>query len=245
MLHAYIGGRKIRFVNRPTRLPLEPVPHVLLGDFNCVVDSTRTVRDPGRGGSTYRAKELVKILRHLKLTGVWVYLHDDTFVPTRSSRTAASKIDRTYVPDFLLPSVGSCEVPALPDNLARKTDHVPLMTTVTRTPGTRTSNTTWRRDPALLKDDTSRQDTEDFLKESIRAAAPVTPGEWDRLKAAWKAFLQQEGRVRKRRITKEMNELLRRIRIIQNADSLTACTADYLASLQSRFNRLLQDKTRR
>ncbi|KAH7963788.1 hypothetical protein HPB52_022898 [Rhipicephalus sanguineus] len=147
---------------------LEPVPHVLLGDFNCVVDSTRDVRDEG----------------------------DQPTTPKGS-------------------------------------------------PGTRTSSTTWRLDPALLKDDTRRQNIENILKESIRAAPPVTPGEWDRLKAAWKALLQEEGRARKRRITKEMNELLRRIRIIQNADSLTACTTAYLASLQSRFNRLLQDNTQR
>ncbi|KAH7961440.1 hypothetical protein HPB52_009058 [Rhipicephalus sanguineus] len=231
----------------------QPSPATSPTTLSSAKDQTARVDDalglvegrPGRGGSTYHAKGLVKILRHLTLTDVWVHLNDDTFVPTRSSRITASRIDRAYVPDFLLPSVVSREVLALPDNLARKTDHVPLMATVTGSPGTRTSNTTWRLDPALLKDDTSRQNIENFLKETIRAAPSVTPGEWDRLKAAWKALLQEEGRARKRQITKEMNELLRRIRIIQDADSLTACTTDYLASLEWRFKRLLQDKTQR
>ncbi|KAH8009880.1 hypothetical protein HPB51_021678 [Rhipicephalus microplus] len=123
MLDAYINGWRVRFVYiyaPVTRTDTnaffrglhdnlqEPLPHVLLGDFNCVVDSTRDIRGPGRGKSTFNAKELVRIRRHLSFTDAWVQLHDNLFVPTRVSRTTASRIDRIYVPDFLLPSVVSC-----------------------------------------------------------------------------------------------------------------------------------------
>ncbi|KAH7961438.1 hypothetical protein HPB52_009056 [Rhipicephalus sanguineus] len=82
-LDIYINGKRIRFAKLyapATRsdtnsffrdvhqLLLEPLPHVLLGDINCVVDSQRDVRGPGHGRSTYHAKVLVKTLRHLNLS---------------------------------------------------------------------------------------------------------------------------------------------------------------------------------
>ncbi|KAL1415280.1 hypothetical protein MTO96_029550 [Rhipicephalus appendiculatus] len=100
-------------------------------------------------------------------------------------------------------------------------------------------------DPAILKDDISSSKIKNQLEETIRATPGVTPEAWDSLKAAWKALLQKEGSERKRRITNQMNELLRRMRIIQGADVLTACTHDYLDSLQEQHDRLLQEKTRR
>ncbi|KAH7961433.1 hypothetical protein HPB52_009051 [Rhipicephalus sanguineus] len=172
LLDIFIDRRKFRFANvyaPVTRSEtnaffrelhdclLEPLSHVVLGDFNCVVDTTRDVRGPGRGGSSYHAKELVKILRHLRLTDVLVHLHDDVFVPTRTSRTTASRTDRAYIPDLLVPSVESCEVLALPDALARMSDHAPLVTTVRGKPGPRPSDATWRLDPAILKDATCIQ----------------------------------------------------------------------------------------
>lgn len=73
MVDVYVNQKKIRFVNvyAPVQrsdtngffkdlhpLLLEPLPHVLVGDFNCVVDSRRDRRGPGQCGSTYQAKEL-------------------------------------------------------------------------------------------------------------------------------------------------------------------------------------------
>lgn len=260
MLDIYVDGRRVRFTNvyaPVTRADTnsffkelhecltDPLPHVILGDFNCVVDSTRDIRGPGRGGSTYHAKELVKILRHLRLTDVWVHLHDDTFVPTRSSRTTASRIDRAYVPDFLLPSIMSCEVLALPDFLQGQTDHAPVLTTVKGTPGLPTGSTRWRLDSALLADKTCAPILQDLIANSLKEAPQVTPEVWDHLKNVWKGLLQREGRKRKKRITREMNELLRRKRIIEGADTLTACTKDYLGALEVQYGRLLQELTRR
>ncbi|KAH7973241.1 hypothetical protein HPB52_023199 [Rhipicephalus sanguineus] len=260
MLDTYVDGRRVRFTNvyapvtradtnsffKEVHASLaEPLPHVILGDFNCVVDSMRDIRGPGRGGSTYHAKELVKILRHLRLTDAWVHLHDDTFGATRSSRTTASRIDRVYIPDLFLPSIVACEVLALSDVLARKTDHAPVLTTVRGAPGPRAGDTRWRLDPALLADDTCVPILQDLIAGTLREAPQVTPEVWDYLKDTWRGLLQQEGRKRKRRITREMNELLRRKRIIESADNLTACTRDYLSTLEIQHGRLLQELTRR
>ncbi|KAH7963921.1 hypothetical protein HPB52_023794 [Rhipicephalus sanguineus] len=167
LLDVYTDGKRVRFVNlyaHVTRsdtnsfykelhkLLLGPLPQVLLGDFYCVVDSQRDVKGPGRGESTYHAKEFLKTLRHLNLTDASVHLHSDHFVPTRTSKTTASRIDRTYLPDYLLPSVVAWEVLVLPNNLAGKSEHPPLATTVRGCPGLRKCNLSWRLDPTLLQD---------------------------------------------------------------------------------------------
>nr|XP_037289622.1 uncharacterized protein LOC119183545 [Rhipicephalus microplus] len=207
VLDVFVDGSKVRFVNvyaPVTRSEtntyfkelhdnlVEPVPHVVLGDFNCVVDSTRDVRGPGQGGSTYHAKELVKILRHLRLTDAWVHVHGNEFAPTRTSRTTASRLDRAYVPERLVGSIASCEVLTLPDGLADRTDHLPLVTTVRGTPGPHARNEAWRLDPALIKDRTSALRISAFLEETIEATPCTSPAVWDDLKARWRAFLQEE-----------------------------------------------------
>ncbi|KAH7955665.1 hypothetical protein HPB52_002808 [Rhipicephalus sanguineus] len=226
-------------------LLLEPLPHVLLGDFNCVADSQRDVRGPGRGGSTYQAKELVKTLWHLNLTDTWVHLHGDHFAPTRTSKTTASRIDRTYLPDYLLPAVVSCEVLALPNDLVGKSDHLPLATTVLGSPGPRNCNISWRLDPTLLQDEDCVQRVRDRILESLGNAPQITPHAWDSLKESWKRLLQEEGRARKRRLSAQMDEILRRMRIIREAETLTSCTRDYLDSLEITYTRLLRLQTPR
>ncbi|KAH7939034.1 hypothetical protein HPB52_005069 [Rhipicephalus sanguineus] len=254
-LDVLIDGRRLRFVNvyaPVTRSDTnnyfrelhdclqEPLPYVLLGDFNCVVDSMRDVRGPGRGGSTYRARELVKMLRHLRLTDAWVHLHNDEFGPTRSSHTTASRLDRVYIPDLLLPAVVSYDILALPDVLSRAPDHAPLVTTVRGRPGTSPSDAPWRLDPTLLQDPESVSTIQALMEHSIKATPCTSPVAWDNLKASWKSLHQQEGRLRKRRYTARLNEILRRMRIVESADSLTTCTRDYLEALKVQYDRLLR-----
>lgn len=253
ILDIFIDGRKVRLVNvyaPTTRTETNtffrelgeslqaPLPHVVLGDFNCVVDTTRDIRGPGRGGSAYHAKDLVRLLRRLRLSDAWVLQHDNAFGPTRMSRTTASRLDRAYLPDLLLPSLEACEVLPLPPALAGISDHVPLVTTVRGKPGPSPANASWRLDPALLNDPVSTPLMQQRIEATIRATPRVTPAVWDDLKATWKAHLQQEGRARKKRITAQMNELLRRMRIVQNAECLTSCTRDYLAALKVQHARL-------
>ncbi|KAH7969181.1 hypothetical protein HPB52_015561 [Rhipicephalus sanguineus] len=247
MLDIYVNRKRFRFVNvyaPVTRTNTnnffqnlhqtlsEPIPHVLLGDFSCVIDSQRDVRGPGRGRSTYQAKELVKVLRHLCLTDVWLHVHGDLFVPTRSSQISASRIDRTYLPDFLLSSVAACEVLSPSADLAGRSDHLPLATTLSGFPGPRSDGQGWHDD--------SIKRIRERLQESVANAPDMTPLSWERLKEEWRRILQEEGRARKRRITAKMNEILRRIRIVKGAESFTACTRSYVNSLEVEYARLLQ-----
>ncbi|KAH6919877.1 hypothetical protein HPB50_029134 [Hyalomma asiaticum] len=260
MLDVYIEGRRVRFVDLYApltrsdtksfsedlgQLLLEPLPHVLLGDFNCVMDSQRYVSGPGQSGSTYQAKELVKILRHLSLTDVWVHLHNDHFGPTRLSKTSASRIARTYLPDYLLISVVECEVVDLPGNLSGKSDQLPLATTVRGSPGFSSRNLGWRLDPSLLHDEVCVQCVRDGIRESLENVPSLTPHVWDKPKEGWKKLLQEEGRDRKRRLSAQMGEILRRMPIVKEAESLISCTREYLETLQATYTQLLQLKTRR
>ncbi|XP_075740087.1 uncharacterized protein LOC142786341 [Rhipicephalus microplus] len=236
MLDIFIDGQKVRFVNvhapvtRSETNPffrelgeylLAPLPHVVLGDFNCVVDTARDIRGPSCGGSAYRAKELIKVLERLRLSDAWVCLHDNDFGPTRVSRVPASRLDRAYLPELLLPSLTACEVIPLPPPQATLSDHAPLLTTLRAKPGPKPADTSWRLDSALLKDPVSAPQIKTLIEASIRASPRVTPTTWDDLKEAWKVLLQDEGRKRKKRLTSQMNQLLRRMRIIQSADTLT------------------------
>ncbi|KAH7956175.1 hypothetical protein HPB52_006656 [Rhipicephalus sanguineus] len=260
MLDMYVNGKRFRFVNvyaPVTRTNTnnffqdlhqslsEPLPHVLLGDFNCVIDSQRDVRGPGRGSTTYQAKELVKVLRHLCLSDVWLQVHGDLFVPTRSSQISSSRIDRTYLPDFLLPSVVACEVLSPSADLAGRSDHLPLATTLSGFPGPCSDGQGWRLDSALLQDDDSIKHIRERLQESVTNAQDMTPLSCEALKEEWRRILQEEGRARKHRITTKMNEILRRIRIVKGAESLTACTRSYLNSLEVEYARLLQRRALR
>ncbi|KAH7969729.1 hypothetical protein HPB52_021697 [Rhipicephalus sanguineus] len=260
MLDIYVNGKWFRFVNvyaPVTRTNTnnffqdlhqtlsEPIPHVLLGDFNCVIDSQRDVRGPGRGRSTYQAKELVKILRHLCLTDVWLHVHGDLSVPTRSSQISASRIDRTYLPDFLLPSVAACEVLSPSADLAGRSDHLLLATTLSGFPGHCSDSQGWRLDSALLQDDDSIKRIRERLQESVANAPDMTPLSWETLKEEWRRILQEEGRAGKRRITTKKNEILRRIRIVNGAESLTACTRSYVNSLEVEYARLLERRALR
>lgn len=116
MIDLYIDSRKTRFVNIYAPVTrsntnnfykdlhpclLEPIPHVILGDFNCIIDSNRDVRGPGQGRSTYHPRKLEKILKHLLLSDAWVFLHKDLVGPTRIGSRTASRIDRVYLPDLL------------------------------------------------------------------------------------------------------------------------------------------------
>ncbi|KAH6931927.1 hypothetical protein HPB50_001665 [Hyalomma asiaticum] len=248
MVDVYVNQKKIRFVNvyAPVQrsdtngffkdlhpLLLEPLPHVLVGDFNCVVDSRRDRRGPGQCGSTYQAKELIKVLRNLNLADAWVH------------KTTASRIDRIYLPEFLVPPLETCTVIKLPNHLEGRTDHLPVAVTIRGSPGPRPRNSNWRLDPALLEDEASVEKLQEQIRQSMQNVSVVNPDEWDRLKSTWKALLQEEGRARQRRYTAEMNEVLRRMQIVKRADLLTSCTSDYLETLRAKHDRLLLKKVRR
>ncbi|XP_075723812.1 uncharacterized protein LOC142765891 [Rhipicephalus microplus] len=154
-----------------------------------------------------------------------------TQAPSSAPLLTASRIDRTYLPDFLLSSVEACEVLFPPADLASSSNHLPFITTFKGYPGFRNDNQRWRLDSVLLRDETSTEQ--------------VTPDSWDALKAEWRRILQEEEKSGKRRITARLNEILRRIRIIRGADTLTACTWGYLDTLEAEYTSLLQQRALR
>ncbi|KAH7962818.1 hypothetical protein HPB52_018071 [Rhipicephalus sanguineus] len=138
LLDLNISGKVIRshtnaFFKDLHQFLLEPLPHVILGDFNCVVDSLRDVRGPGQGGSTYRAKELVKVLRHLN-SPTSGYTSTTTSSP-RQELAEPQQADSD--------GLAECEVLALPSTLAGRTDHFPLTITLRGSPGPRNDNLGW------------------------------------------------------------------------------------------------------
>ncbi|KAH6924184.1 hypothetical protein HPB50_013465 [Hyalomma asiaticum] len=223
------------------RVAFELIPTTL----SLLIISVLAARGPGQGGSTYQAKELVKILRHLSLTDVWVHLHNDRFGPTRLSKTSASRIDRTYLPDYLLASVVECEVVDLPGNLSGKSDHLPLATTMRGSPVFSNRNLGWRLDPSLLHDEDGVQRVRNRIRESLENVPSLTSHVRDTLREGWKKLLQEEDRNRKRRLSAQMGEHLRRMRIVKEAESLTSCSREYLETLQAIYTHILQLKTRR
>ncbi|KAH6920338.1 hypothetical protein HPB50_028675 [Hyalomma asiaticum] len=163
----------------------------------------------------------------------------------RPSKTSASRIDGTYLPYYLLASVVECEVVDLPGNLSGKSAHLPLAATVRGSPGFSSRYLGWRLDPSLLHDEVCVQRVRDRIRESLDNVPSLTPHVWDTLKEGCKKLLQEEGRDRKRRLSAQMGEILRRTRIVKEAESLTPCTREYLETLQATYTHLLQLKTGR
>nr|XP_037289468.1 uncharacterized protein LOC119183117 [Rhipicephalus microplus] len=159
----------------------------------------------------------------------------------RQRRTGleVSSSDSDAPPRAKAPRLVACEVLSPPADLASCSDHLPLVTTLKSYPGTRNDNQHWRLDSALLRDEISTESIRERLRASVANAPEVTLDSWDALKAEWRRILQEEGKARKRRTTARLNEILRRIRIIREADTLTTCTRGYLNTLEVESTRLL------
>lgn len=142
----FLDGRRTRFVtvNAPVtrRLTngffrsiashfLDDVPHVLLGDFNCVLDTWRDLTVPGHGASNYYAKELSKHVRRLHLEDAWVVPHGDQFAATRARGQSATRIDRVYLPSALLSDLVECEVLQFVSGARDLSDHQPMSVNLT------------------------------------------------------------------------------------------------------------------
>ncbi|KAG0409813.1 hypothetical protein HPB47_013071 [Ixodes persulcatus] len=73
---------------------------LLLGDFNCVVDSRRDVRGPGYGRTTWNAGELIRLMQHFDLVDCWTLLHSTAFEHTWQRGDSSSRLDRCYTSEF-------------------------------------------------------------------------------------------------------------------------------------------------
>lgn len=87
---------------------LEPREYIILGDFNCGLDSNRDMRGPGQGRSTYNSKELKKLLLQNKMSDTWIVKNGNTYEPTRISRITTSRIDRIYTSPKITQNLEDC-----------------------------------------------------------------------------------------------------------------------------------------
>lgn len=252
----YLFSRRVRAVNLYAPAPrhlsasffrsldmflLDAYPTFLVGDFNCVVDPERDVRGPGRGRPYRGASALRDLMDQFRLCDAWVHLHGDVFVATWSGGRSASRLDKFLFPPELSGLVESCEVLSFPEEVPRISDHVPVSVKLKSHTGDPNPNL-WRMDQCLLTDAVSVAG----IRASLVEERDTHQGEadWDCLKAGWRTLLTQAGRERKVRITRDLNETLRRLRIVKSADTVTFAMRDYMDLLKARYERLLRQSSR-
>ncbi|KAM7312497.1 hypothetical protein ISCGN_009402 [Ixodes scapularis] len=215
----------------------------LCGDFNCVIDSSRDVRGPGRGRNTSDAQELVRLLGLHDLRDAWVELHGAAYDSTWSRGTSSSRLDRVYVQKHLASRLLSCEVLSFPSAAGYVSDHRPVSAVFDVTGFLYPRGDTWRLDISLLRDEPSISSLRQSIRASLTAVA-LTPAQWDALKSDCRFFATAAGKSLRRRTTEALNEVVRRIRIVQRGVVRTSLMFEYLTVLRDRHQRLLSMSSR-
>lgn len=193
---------------------LDPYPTFLVGDFNCVLNPHRDVCGPGQGRAYSGAHALRDLVSQFRLSDAWELKNGNNFVATWARGRSGSRIDKFYFPPELSGYVQSCEVLAFPAGTPRITDHRPLSVRLVFGESVPRSDV-WRMDASLFADP-------DSIKAISASLAATSSGNadcltWDELKGRWRALLVQAGRDRRVRITRELNDTLRRLRIVGEA----------------------------
>lgn len=219
---------------------LEPREYIILGDFNCVLDSNRDIRGPGQGGSTYNSKELKKLLLQNKMSDAWIVKHGNNYEPTRISRITTSRIDRIYTSPKITQNLEDCRVQGLPQELADRSDHRPIIVTITGEPGRLNNPNTWRMNATLLQDIESIEEIKQALQHSVMDTIQHKKKEWDELKIEWREILETAGKNRCKRITNKLTEISRRIQITKNGE-LTFTTQEYLECMRMKYDETLRE----
>lgn len=253
----FLGSRKVRAVNvyAPAQRNLssdffrsldvylfDSYPTFLVGDFNCVLDPIRDVRGPGQGRPYRGARALRELIGQFRLRDAWVHLHGDQFVATWSRGRSGSRLDKFYLPPELIRCLQGCQVLAFPDDAPRISDHAPVSIRL-RCDELGPRQNQWRMDPCLLTDPVSVVNIQSALKPEIDRLEQKESA-WEAVKDRCREALITEGRQRKVRITSELNETLRRLRIVQGAETLTFAMRDYANLMKARYERLLRQSSR-
>ncbi|KAH7935028.1 hypothetical protein HPB52_002838 [Rhipicephalus sanguineus] len=204
---------------------LEPLQYILLGDFNCGLDTSRDIRGPGQGGCNYQARELGNIVADWQLIDAWVTLHGDAFAATRASVIHGSRLDRVYVPEVFRAALVTCDVVQVPSYCLNVSDHKPLLLSMQPCNGGR-SPRSWRMDPTILYDEECIKYMGTEVAASIAEVDVLDPAMWDRLKKRWWFISEEAGKERHARITSRMKETLRRIQIVERGGTSTQAMRD-------------------
>ncbi|KAG0444625.1 hypothetical protein HPB47_013575 [Ixodes persulcatus] len=200
-----------------------PGPIPLTRDFNCVINSFQDVWGRGWGRSTWNAK----VIRQFHLVDAWDVKNPNVFGYTWARRGSYSRLDRAYLPaNFPFP-VTRCEiVPRLARGLSRTTYRAGR-------------SALWRMDVNLLRNPSSVAELRSSIAETL-SQQPFDPTQWDGLKAAWQALLASAGRSRRARQTAPLNDLIRRMRIVQRGGTGTLLMQEFLSVLRARYGRVLK-----
>ncbi|KAL3183108.1 hypothetical protein MRX96_006887 [Rhipicephalus microplus] len=102
----------------------------------------------------------------------------------------------------------------------------------------------WRLDLAVLADDAVKETLRAGVKETLSGARDPSQ-EWDSLKAQWQRWARECGRNARLRLTYELNETLRKIRILKAGAPLTPTTREYLGILRARYDRIFLQTTQK
>ncbi|KAG0415820.1 hypothetical protein HPB47_007006 [Ixodes persulcatus] len=185
---------------------------LLLGDFNCVIDSRRDVRGPGYGRTTQNAGELIRLMQHFNLVYCWTLLHGTTFEHAWQRGDSSSHLDRCYTSEFLRPSVTACCAMNFPPSITYISDHRPVLVQL-RFSNAASSQRTWPApDPTIF----------------------------DQLQESWRVACVAEGRALRRRHSEQLRDISLRIQIVRRGGAGTPLMWSYLEQLLDRYQRQLR-----
>ncbi|KAH7963688.1 hypothetical protein HPB52_022416 [Rhipicephalus sanguineus] len=204
----------------------------------------RDVRGPGQGRNTSNARELATLARDFGLHDAWVLKKGGTFVPTWKRGTSETRLDRFYVSEGLIPVVADVAVGSFPPESGRISDHYPVILSMALPDRRLEGKRFWKFDLAVLADDEAK----DILRAGINRTLTNARNpslEWDALKSQWQHWAKESGRNAKMRLARDLNETLRRIRIVNAGAPLTPTTREYLELLRARYDRLFLKTTQK
>lgn len=218
---------------------LNPSPTILLGDFNCFLDTNRDIRGPGQGREDWTGRELRRIVQHFSLVDAWTHLHGDEFQHTRQLGKTATRLDRVYVAKALVGAVQGCSALDMHSTPVHISDHRPVYIDIKGGDMGIPAAKTWRLDNRILLDPVTREALAEQLTESLKAVTPDATS-WDGLKGRWREHCEGAARAWRRLQNARLWDVVCRVRIVLRGGPLTPLMKEYLAELQRRYERLLR-----
>lgn len=245
----FVGRKRIRLVNiyAPARascanaffqdLDASFIPSsdvILCGDFNCVLDSDRDVRGPGRGRPTWNARELRHLVTHRRLVDAWTILHDSLYSATWSRAGSSSRLDRFYVPSSLRAHIVGCTVVPPNQHGMHVSDHNAVLLSLDFAHLVAAQVTRWRLDATLLYDDAVVAEARSRMAAYLVDLSP-SPEAWEAFKNWARRLFQSLGKQRARRRSAMLKRLATKIRAVRRGAPLTPLMEEYLKSLEDRY----------
>lgn len=218
---------------------LTSFPTILVGDFNCFLDTNRDVRGPGQGRENSNARECQRIVQHFGLVDAWTLLHGETFQHTWQRGSSASRLDRVYVSRTLTGTVQICTALTFTGTPVHISDHRPVCVTLKFEDNGTSTSTTWRVDNRVLIDQGIREALGEQLSRNVNVVEP-SAALWDGLKSQWRPLCEKGAKAWRQQQNVRMWDTVLRIRIVLRGAPLTSLMQEYLKELEHRYERLLR-----